>query len=104
MHDRTLAMASLAALYSCMIMQAEPAGAAQSQRSISSEGQQCIACHEAETPSYVQSWRNSGHSREGVDCYTCHKADKSNPKAIDHNGFIITLDVPQTVCATCHQY
>ena len=69
---------------------------------ISKEGQACIGCHEAQSPSFVQEWRASKHAEKGVDCYTCHKAEKSDPDAMDHNGFTIAVLVTPKDCSRCH--
>jgi len=69
---------------------------------VSKQGQACIGCHEAQSPSFVQEWRTSKHAEKGVDCYTCHKAEKSDPDAMDHNGFTIAVLVTPKDCSKCH--
>ncbi len=69
---------------------------------VSKEGQACIGCHEVQSPSFVQEWRTSMHAKKGVDCYTCHKAEKSDPDAMDHNGFTIAVLVTPKDCSQCH--
>ncbi len=69
---------------------------------VSKEGQACITCHETQSPSFVQEWRMSEHAKKGVDCYTCHKAEKSDPDAMDHNGFSIAVLVTPQDCSKCH--
>lgn len=69
---------------------------------ISKEAGQCIACHESQSPSFVQEWRISRHAEKGVDCYTCHKADKTDPDAMEHNGFTIAVLVTPKDCSKCH--
>ena len=70
---------------------------------ISKEGMVCIGCHEAQSPSFVQEWRISKHAVEGVDCFTCHKAEKSDPDAMEHNGFTIAVLVTPKDCGRCHK-
>jgi nitrate/TMAO reductase-like tetraheme cytochrome c subunit len=70
---------------------------------ISKEGQACIDCHKSLSPSFVKEWKLSKHAEEGVDCYTCHKADKSDPDAMDHNGFTISILVTPKDCSKCHE-
>jgi hypothetical protein len=70
---------------------------------ISKEGQACIGCHKALSPSFVKEWEISKHAEKGVDCYTCHKADKSDPDAMDHNGFTIATLVTPKDCSKCHE-
>ncbi len=69
---------------------------------VSKEGQACIGCHGAQSPSFVQEWRTSRHAEKGVDCYTCHKAEKSDPDAMEHNGFTIAVLVTPKDCSKCH--
>ncbi len=69
---------------------------------VSPEAKACIGCHEAQSPSFVQEWRSSRHAEKGVDCYTCHKAEKSDPDAMDHNGFTIAVLVTPKDCSRCH--
>jgi len=37
-----------------------------------------------------------------VDCYTCHKAAKTDPDAMEHNGFTIAVLVTPKDCGQCH--
>ncbi len=69
---------------------------------ISKEGQACIGCHEAQSPSFVQEWRLSRHAKKGVDCFACHKAQKGEPDAMEHNGFTIAVLVTPKDCGQCH--
>ncbi len=76
--------------------------AAQAPMEVSKEGKACIACHEAQSPSFVKEWEISKHAQKGVDCYTCHKAEKTNPAAMEHNGFTIAVLVTPKECSKCH--
>ncbi|MGO9953813.1 MAG: multiheme c-type cytochrome [Dissulfurispiraceae bacterium] len=76
--------------------------AAQAPMEVSKEGKACIACHEAQSPSFVKEWEISKHAQKGVDCYTCHKAEKTNPAAMEHNGFTIAVLVTPKDCSKCH--
>jgi len=70
---------------------------------ISKEGKACVECHKELSPSFVKEWQLSSHAMKGVDCYTCHKADKSDPDAMDHNGFTIAILVTPKDCGRCHK-
>jgi len=72
-------------------MSAVPGVAAKQKIVISKEGKTCIECHEAQSPAFVKEWRISTHAAKGVDCYSCHKAEKTDPDAIDHNGFTVSI-------------
>lgn len=69
---------------------------------VSKEGQACIGCHQAQSPSFVKEWEISRHAEKKVDCYTCHKAEKSDPDAMNHNGFTIAVLVTPKRCSKCH--
>jgi hydroxylamine dehydrogenase len=69
---------------------------------VSQEGEACIACHEAQSPSFVEEWKISKHAQRGVDCYTCHKAEKTDSDAMNHNGFTIAVLVTPKDCSKCH--
>jgi len=69
----------------------------------SKEGQACINCHKAQSPSFVKEWEISKHAGKSVDCYTCHKAEKTDPDAMQHNGFTIAVLVTPKDCSKCHQ-
>jgi hypothetical protein len=85
-----------------MVTCASTALAAKSKARISKEGQACVACHEAQSPSFVKEWRLSKHANKGVDCYACHKAEKGEPDAMEHNGFTIAVLVTPKDCGQCH--
>jgi hydroxylamine dehydrogenase len=87
-----------------LVFHAAQGQAAQSdaKMSISKEAQACMGCHEAQSPSFVKEWRLSRHAEKGVDCFSCHKAEKSDPDAMDHNGFTIRIIVTPKNCGKCH--
>jgi hydroxylamine dehydrogenase len=76
--------------------------AAQSTIKMSKEGRACVDCHRAQSPAFVKEWEVSVHAKKGVDCYTCHKADKTDPDAMEHNGFTIAILVSPKDCSQCH--
>jgi len=70
--------------------------------SLSKEGRACIECHQDVTPSLVKEWQLSSHARKNVDCFSCHKAEKTDPDAVDHNGYTIAILVTPKDCGRCH--
>ncbi|HTP12167.1 MAG TPA: multiheme c-type cytochrome [Bacteroidota bacterium] len=77
------------------------AGEAQPKK-VSKEAKECIACHQELSPAFVHEWQISTHAKKGVDCYSCHRAEKSDPDAMDHNGFTIAVLVTPKDCGRCH--
>jgi hydroxylamine dehydrogenase len=67
------------------------------------EGQTCIQCHSALNAALVEEWRIGAHGQAGVNCFDCHRAEKGNPAAFEHNGFLISVIVSPKDCGRCHQ-
>jgi hypothetical protein len=63
----------------------------------------CIACHSSQTPTIVEDWRRSEHSKVGVSCYICHQVEEGDYSE-DHHGYVITPVVSPKKCAICHEY
>lgn len=58
----------------------------------------CVACHEKETPGMVADWKLSKHAAVGVGCTTCHGEGEHD--AYDM-GRIAKIPTPET-CRVCH--
>ena len=69
---------------------------------ISDEATACLECHKGLSPAFVNDWQTSQHAKNGVDCYSCHKANKTDPDAMEHNGFTISVLVTPKDCGQCH--
>jgi len=70
---------------------------------LSKETQACLGCHrDRATPVVAQQWATSRHAKNGVGCYECHQAEDSDPDAMKHEGFIISMLVTPRDCEPCH--
>jgi len=66
-------------------------------------GEQCLSCHEGQTPNIIDEWEKSKHSKNGVGCYTCHQAKKSDKDAQKHyDDVYISPIVSPKDCSKCH--
>jgi len=74
----------------------------ENENKVSNEGRVCIGCHETRSPAFIKEWKTSKHAQIGIDCYACHQANESDPDAIKHNGFIISILVTPKDCSKCH--
>ncbi len=63
---------------------------------------ECIACHNKTDVVVYQQWGDSKHYRANVACYECHAADKSDPDAMEHYGYTISILVTPKDCGRCH--
>lgn len=83
---------------------AQPAPKAKTkQPAISKASRECTTCHQVTTAGIVGQWKRSTHSKQGVGCMECHRADKSDPDAYEHNGYVIATIVSPKDCAGCHE-
>jgi hypothetical protein len=65
--------------------------------------EECIACHESNTPGIVADFQNSKMAESGIECLSCHEGMGNDPSVIqDHNGFSITAVVSPKYCDKCH--
>ncbi len=99
---RKTVFARAAILLFCMVMVSWVGRGEAAKVTVSKEAQACIGCHKTQSPSFVRDWETSRHAQKGVDCYTCHKAEKTNPGAMEHNGFTIAVLVTPNDCSKCH--
>ncbi len=65
---------------------------------VSAAGQDCIECHETETPGMVADWRLSRHAEVGVGCTTCHGEGDHDANDMGRVDQIPTAET----CRTCH--
>lgn len=64
-------------------------------------GQQCVKCHEEETPGIVSDWRLSTHSQNDVGCSNCHGSNV-HCGMCHGEGYDVKMPTPET-CAECHE-
>lgn len=86
-----------------VLLQRLPGVLAQATAWGSKEGQACIQCHSAQNVALVEEWRLGAHGQKGVNCFDCHGASKSDPDAMEHNGYLISTLVTPKDCSRCHQ-
>jgi len=67
------------------------------------DAKRCVDCHERNQPAMVADWRASKHSDEDVSCITCHEVAEDAPFGANHRGKKVSVLVPPTVCAQCHE-
>jgi hypothetical protein len=59
--------------------------------------QQCVACHQKETPSIVSDWQASKHSQYEISCAVCHGGEHTSAADVAE----VRIPTPET-CAQCH--
>ena len=52
----------------------------------------CLSCHEQQSPMVVEQWQESKHGKEEVMCMDCHDPDISKTIVSDLHFFNATLD------------
>jgi hydroxylamine dehydrogenase len=71
---------------------------------LSAASADCVACHRENEfmRSQIVEWERSTHAAEQVGCYECHSAEISDPDAMDHNGYLVSVLVTPRDCGECH--
>ncbi len=64
---------------------------------LSSQGDNCIECHEQVSPNIVADWQNSRHAGKGVGCAVCHGPDHQQHE----DASKVRMPTPET-CNMCH--
>lgn len=63
----------------------------------------CVQCHERNTPGIVEQYGHSTMAAAEVTCRDCHEVDADYPGAIEHEDTYV-LNTPTTaMCETCHE-
>jgi len=57
----------------------------------------CVDCHQKETPNIVSDWKLSRHSSQDVTCSACHGAEHRSAADVAK----VAIPTPET-CAACH--
>lgn len=70
--------------------------------SLSDESAACVSCHEGSMAGLVKEWRISRHFAADVGCFECHGAVATDPDAVEHNGYMISVIVSPKDCSKCH--
>jgi len=70
---------------------------------ISKQSAECIECHKKENLGLYQMWGASKHYRANVGCFECHGAEKTDPDALAHYNFTISIIVSPKDCGRCHE-
>ncbi len=72
---------------------------------ISGRNKKCIGCHikKGVAEGGIEDWKRSRHASKGIGCFECHEAEKEDPDAFEHEGFIIATIVSPKDCARCHE-
>jgi predicted heme/steroid binding protein len=71
---------------------------------LSEASSECIDCHTSNEfmGSQITEWKRSVHAEKQVGCYECHRAEASDPDAIEHNSYTISVLVTPKDCEKCH--
>ena len=71
-------------------------------RLVSAQEENCLTCHEKQSPMVVEQWRASKHGQNEIGCLACHDPEISKTIISDRCPEKVAVVVSPTVCATCH--
>jgi len=67
------------------------------------EKENCLSCHEKNSPMVVEQWQESAHGKEGVMCMDCHDPEISKTIVSDRCKEKVAVVISPSVCGNCHQ-
>ena len=63
----------------------------------------CLTCHEKQSPMVVEQWRASKHGQNEIGCLACHDPELTKTIVSDRCPEKVAVVVSPTVCANCHE-
>ena len=83
---------------------AEVAGSAErgEVNALANSTNECVECHERETPGIVQQYGHSTMAAADVMCEDCHEVDEDYPGAIEHEDTYVLNQPTAAMCEDCH--
>ena len=63
---------------------------------------ECVECHERNTPGIVQQYGYSTMAAADVECQDCHEVNADYPGAVEHEGTYVLNSPTAAMCEDCH--
>ncbi|MCB0036304.1 MAG: hypothetical protein KDE51_19870, partial [Anaerolineales bacterium] len=64
---------------------------------------ECVVCHERNTPGIVEQYGHSTMAAAEVTCQDCHEVEADYPNAVEHEGTYVLNEPTTAMCESCHQ-
>jgi hydroxylamine dehydrogenase len=64
---------------------------------------ECVVCHERNTPGIVQQYGHSSMAAAEVTCRDCHEVAADYPDAVEHEGTYVLNSPTAAMCQRCHE-
>ena len=64
---------------------------------------ECVECHERNTPGIVEQYGHSTMAAAEVTCRDCHEVDSGYPGSVEHEGTNVLSSPSTAMCEKCHE-
>ena len=64
---------------------------------------ECVQCHERNTPGIVEQYGHSTMAAAEVTCRDCHEVENGYPGSVEHEGTFVLNQPTTAMCETCHE-
>ncbi|NDJ51491.1 MAG: nitrate reductase [Chloroflexi bacterium] len=64
---------------------------------------ECVTCHENNTPGIVEQYGHSSMAAAGVSCEDCHEVEADYPGSVEHEGTHVLQQPTTAMCENCHE-
>ncbi|MCB9418320.1 MAG: nitrate reductase [Ardenticatenaceae bacterium] len=78
-------------------IEAEPVNA------LANSEDECVVCHERNTPGIIQQYGHSTMAAAEVTCRDCHEVKADYPGAVEHEGTYVLNSPTAAMCESCHE-
>ena len=70
---------------------------------LANSNDECVVCHERNTPGIIQQYGHSTMAAADVSCSDCHEVDSDYPGSVEHEGTHVLASPTTAMCQTCHE-
>lgn len=70
---------------------------------LASSDDECVVCHERNTPGIIQQYGHSTMAAAEVTCRDCHEVQADYPGAVEHEGTHVLNSPTAAMCERCHE-
>lgn len=70
---------------------------------LANSNDECVECHERNTPGIVEQYGHSTMAAAEVSCRDCHEVDAGYPGSVEHEGTNVLQSPTSAMCEKCHE-
>ncbi|MBN1562854.1 MAG: nitrate reductase [Anaerolineae bacterium] len=77
-------------------------GGTEKVNALANSDNECVDCHERNTPGIIQQYGHSTMAAADVMCEDCHEVEEGYPGSVEHEGTYVLNSPTSAMCQDCH--